>query len=103
MIQAESGLVAIDPKGQIEESWKEECLLKFGEFLGLPTVGFEEQILSLVKKITASSFNGKGKGSQVMTKFERELKKLEWNVKEKEGKSLGCPTKGVRVSDKVNQ
>ena len=66
-------------------------------------MGYEEEILNLAKRIKASSFNGKGKGSQVKTKFERELKKPEWNIKEKEGKSLVCPTKGVRVSYKVNQ
>ena len=36
-------------------------------------------------------------------KFERELKKLVWNIKEEEGKSLVCPTKGERrMSYKVN-
>ena len=51
MFQEEAGLMDSDYNEQNEEIWKEDCLLKFGEFLGLPTVGFEEEILNLVKKI----------------------------------------------------
>ena len=39
----------------------------------------------------------KGKGGAVSTKFDRELKKLEWNVMDS-GRKKGALGKGVRAS-----
>ena len=41
---------------------------------------------------------GKKKGVVVLTKFDRELKKLEWNIKEKGRQSLGAKGRGARGS-----
>ena len=56
---------------------------QFRKFLGFPTEGLEEVIYDFMKEVSARRKKGKGKGFQVPTKFERELKKLECNVKDK--------------------
>ena len=35
-------------------SWESSCLVKFSEFLGFPTKGFEEENLNLLGKLVAS-------------------------------------------------
>ena len=32
-------------------NWEDSCLIKFSEFLRVPTVGFEEEILELLRKM----------------------------------------------------
>ena len=32
-------------------NWEDSCLIKFSEFLGIPTVGFEKDILELLRKM----------------------------------------------------
>ena len=60
--------------------------------------GLEEVIFDFMKKIYASRQKGKGKGAPTLTKFDRELKKLEWNVKDK-GRSKGVASRReARVS-----
>ena len=49
-------------------------------------------------KINSRRQKGKGKGGAVSTKFDRELKKLEWNVMDGGRKKNGAPGKGVRAS-----
>ena len=34
-------------------NWEDSCLIKFSEFLGVPTVGFEEEILELLGKMVS--------------------------------------------------
>ena len=68
------------------------------EFLGFPIEGFEEEILELMSRISSRRQKGKGKGGAVSTKFDRELKKLEWNVMDSGRKKNGAPGKGVRAS-----
>ena len=46
--------------------------------------GYEDEIFNLMKSICEWRKMVKGKGVQGTTKFDRELKKLQWNVKEKE-------------------
>ena len=68
-----------------EGSWEES------KFLGFSVKGYEGKILSLMNSICESGDKIKVKGAQVTTKFGRELKKLEWNVKEKSNR--GGPRK----------
>ena len=49
-------------------------------------------------KINSQRQKGKGKGGAMSTKFDRELKKLEWNVMDNGRKKNGAPGKGVRAS-----
>ena len=58
------------------EKWEDSCLIKFSEFLGFSTVGFESEILSLLSKIVARQNQVVNKGA--ISKFicEREFKKL---------------------------
>ena len=81
-----------------DESWEGSCLAKFNEFLGFPTEGLEEVIFDFMKMISGSRQKGNGKGAPTLTKFDRELKRLEWNVKDK-GRSKGVASgRGARVS-----
>ena len=58
------------------ENWEDSCLIKFSEFLGFSTVGFESEILGLLRKIVARQHQGKNKGTVITSRCERELKKL---------------------------
>ena len=60
--------------------WESSCLVKFSEFLGFPTKGFEKEILELLRNLVASLKNGKEKGNMSMTKSERELRKLKSTI-----------------------
>ena len=58
------------------EKWEDSCLIKFSEFLGFSTVGFESEILGLLSKIVARQNQAVNKGASSMSRCERELKKL---------------------------
>ena len=60
--------------------WESSCLVKFSEFLGFPTKGFEKEIMNLMEKLVASQTRGKEKGSQSVSKSERELRRLRCTV-----------------------
>ena len=62
------------------ESWEESCLARFSKFLGFSTSGHEEEILEFLKRFNIGRRRGKGKGGDRITKFDREMKKLAWNV-----------------------
>ena len=51
-------------------------MVKFSEFLGFSTKGFEKEILNLLRNLVASQKMSKGKGSQTVSKSERELRRL---------------------------
>ncbi|RVW25227.1 hypothetical protein CK203_113902 [Vitis vinifera] len=77
--------------GDGEEEWSSSCLAKFSHCLGMPTVGFEEEILYLLRRMRGridkknqDRENKKTKSS--VTKSSRELKKLEWTVSYKRAK-----------------
>ena len=57
-------------------SWESSCLVKFSEFLGFPTKGFEKEILKLLRNLVASQNLSKEKGSMTVSKSERELRRL---------------------------
>ena len=57
-------------------SWESSCLVKFSEFLGFPTKGFEKEILKLLRNLVASQKLSKEKGSLTVSKSERELRRL---------------------------
>ena len=58
------------------EKWEDSCLIKFSEFLGFSTVGFESEILGLLRKIVARQHQAENKGVNTKSRCERELKKL---------------------------
>ena len=59
---------------------EDSCLFKFSEFLGVTTVGFEEEILKLIRKLEAQQEGDKRKGYPTETRCERELRKLECTI-----------------------
>ena len=68
-----------------KESWRYSCLARFCQCLGMPTEGFEREILKLLNRIrerrdVSERITGKKRKGQRMSKFDRELKKLEWSV-----------------------
>ena len=65
------------------ESWEESCMVKFSEYLGFSTKGHECEILSLLRRLTVKQNQMRPKGQQVVSRCERELKKLECTMKYK--------------------
>ena len=55
-------------------------MAKFSAFLGIPTKGFEKEILELLRNLVASQKIGKGKGNSTVSKGERELRRLKSTV-----------------------
>ena len=82
-------------------SWEESCLARFSKFLGFSTSGHEEEILEFLKRFNVGRRKGKGKGGNRITKFDREMKKLAWNVtdtiRKKDG-GLGKETRAYLYS-----
>ena len=74
--QQEEELFSGESGGSSYENWEDSCLFKFSEFLGFSTVGFESEILGLLRRIVARQHQGKNKGAVIMSRCERELKKL---------------------------
>ena len=58
------------------EKWEDSCLVKFSEFLGFPTVGFESEIMDLLRNMVVKQHQEENKGAITMSRCERELKKL---------------------------
>ena len=61
-------------------TWEDSCLIKFSEFLGVTTAGFEEEILELLRKMDVRQHGDKRKGDPAETRCERELRKLECTI-----------------------
>ena len=63
------------------ELWKYSCLAKFCHCLGIPTEGYERDILKLLHKMRDRRDRSEKKRKGLRTsRFDRELKKLEWLV-----------------------
>ena len=52
------------------------CLMRFSKFLGMSPIGYENEVLALMHKISGRRLDERGKEVQRMTKFDREMKKL---------------------------
>ena len=68
-----------------ESCWHSSSLAKFSRSLGMPTKGFKVEILFLLKrmkerKLHKGKLNGRKRKKFESSKFERELRKLEWIV-----------------------
>ena len=59
--------------------------------------GHEEEIFNLMNSICERRNDQNGNGAHVPTKFDRELKKLQWNVKEKRRGDSSKRGKGIYV------
>ena len=62
------------------EKWEDSCLIKFSEFLRIPTVGFDAEILELLRKMVSQQLGNKRKGIPAESRSERELRKLECTI-----------------------
>ena len=62
------------------KNWEDNCLIKFSEFLGVPTMGFENEILELMRKMVPHQPKEQRKGNMTESKRERELRKLECTI-----------------------
>ena len=61
-------------------SWEDSTLVIFSEYLGFSTIGYEDKILDLLRKIQRDQLKNRGKGQQNTSKYKRELKKLECTI-----------------------
>ncbi|RVW23504.1 hypothetical protein CK203_090732 [Vitis vinifera] len=61
-------------------SWDDSSLAKFSKTLGFSIVGVEGEILKLLLRLKSRRDQDKKKGISGMTKFDREVKKLEWSI-----------------------
>ena len=62
------------------EKWEDNCLIKFSEFLGIPTVGYDAEILKLLRKMVSQQPGNKRKGNPSESRSKRELRKLECTI-----------------------
>ena len=60
--------------------WDDNCLARFSTFLGFSMEGFEGEILNLLLRTKRRREQNNKKGTSGSTKFDRELKKLEWSI-----------------------
>lgn len=60
--------------------WDESSLVKFSKALGFSTKGVEGEILKLLVKLKTRRDQGKKKGTLGLTRFDREVKKLECSI-----------------------
>ena len=90
-------------RDECEESWEESCLQKFSQCMGLSIKGFEDEFLEPMQKVgqrrCKGKGKGKGKGAGGSSSFDRELKKLEWNVKDRGKSKMEAQGKGARGTD----
>ena len=72
-------------EGGRDEGWNSSCLAKFNQCIGMPTRGFEEEILYLLRRMKGR-IDQKGqdgvsrKTKSPSSKSVRELKKLKWTM-----------------------
>ena len=62
------------------ENWEDSMLVKFSEFLGFATEGFETQIIDLMRQMVKNQNKGPRPGQTPVSRCERELKKLECTI-----------------------
>ena len=62
------------------EKWEDSMLVKFSEFLGFATEGFETQIIELMRQMVKTQNKGPKSGQTSVSRCERELKKLECTI-----------------------
>ena len=70
------------------ESWEDSYLVKFNEFFGFPTMGFENEILDLMRKLVATQRQEKGNKNTTISRCQRELMECSINYNGK-GKNVG--------------
>ena len=78
-------------EGGRDEEWSSSCLTMFSRCPGMPTEGFEEEILYLLRRMKGRIDQKRKEGvprktSLKSSKFNRELKKLEWTISYKKAK-----------------
>ncbi|RVW23995.1 hypothetical protein CK203_092093 [Vitis vinifera] len=87
--------------------WDDSYLARFSKFLGFSTDGFEGEVLNLLLRTKRRREQNLKKGTSGTTKFDRELKKLEWSIiytgarKEKSVVREGGETKIQEMSQEV--
>ena len=71
-----------DPEEKEDQggSWDDSSLAEFSKTLGFTTDGVEGEILKLLLRLKTRRDQGKKKGISGMTRFDREVKKLEWSI-----------------------
>ena len=77
----EEGIVEATPLAvEGYENWEDSMLVKFSEFLGFATEGFENQIVELMRQMVKKQNKGPRTEQTPVSRCERELKKLECTI-----------------------
>ena len=77
----EEGIVDATPLAvEGYEKWEDSMLIKFSEFLGFATEGFEKQIIELLRQMVKKQNKGSRMGQTPVSRCKRELKKLECTI-----------------------
>ena len=77
------------------DNWENSCLIKFSEFLGISTVGYDVEILELVRRMVSQQHGNKRKGHHTETRSEKELRKLECTINySRKGQNRGGRDRG---------
>ena len=88
----EEGLVEATPLAvEGYENWEDIILVKFSEFLGFATEGFETQIVDLMRQMVKNQNKGSRPGQTPVSRCEQELKKLKCTINyggQRSGKSI---------------
>ena len=87
-----------DTENEKEEIWEECNLAKFSQFLGFPTEGLEREILNFLTKIRKRREKIHSKELLEKSKFERELKRLDFSVNYEGGEQAERSFTGQRES-----
>ena len=67
-------------RANLGNKWDESSLVKFSKSLGFSTEGAEGEILKLLLRLKTRRDQGKKKGTLGLTRFDREVKKLECSI-----------------------
>ena len=106
--EGEKPVAGEGPRGEFEGMfqdldgcrWDDSYLARFSKFLGFSTDGFEGEILNLLLRTKRRREQNLKKGTSGTTKFDRELKKLEWTINYTGARKENSMVRegGVRVS-----
>ena len=82
--------------------WSDDsCLARFSKFLGFSTEGFEGKLLNLLLRTKRRREQNIKKDISGTTKFDRELKKLEWSLNYNDARKEKALARngGVKISN----
>ena len=93
--------VNLETEGMREGQGTKSILARFSEFLGFSIKGYKDEVLDFFNNMKKRRDRGHAKGCSEPTMFYRELKKLDWSIKNKRVNRRCGQDKGVGSSNAV--